>query len=124
MLADNPEQMHTQLLIRRRTDAVRISVGGSIDAASAEAFAQVLEHDVRALAYGDRTIHLDLDDLELDDGSAVAQAVNALRRLLQHGAVVIHHAPQMLAHTLYKAGLLDDQRLRLETPRVDEPSLI
>jgi len=99
-------------------------VGGSIDATSAEAFAEVLEHDVRALADGDGTIHLELDELELDDGSAVAEAVNALRRLLEHGKVVLHHAPQMLAHTLYKTGMLEGERLRLEAPRVEEPTII
>lgn len=116
--------MHTQLLIRRRTDASRITVGGSIDATVAEAFGEVFEHDVRALADGDGIIHLELDELELDDGSAVAEAVNALRRLLTHGPVVLHHAPQMLAHTLYKTGMLQGDRLQLETPRVDEPSII
>ena len=115
--------MRTQLLIRRRADAPRITVGGSVDATSARAFATVLELDVAALSVGDGTIHLDLDDLELDDGSAVAEAINALRKLLLKAAVVVHHAPQMLAHTLYKTGMLDSERIRLEAPRVEEPTV-
>ena len=114
--------MHTQLLIRRLADASRITVGGNVDKECAQAFAAALERDVPALALGERTIHLDLDDLELDDGSAVAEAVNALRGLLRSATVVVHHAPQMLAHTLYKTGMLDNDRLSLEAPRVEEPT--
>ncbi len=114
--------MHTQLLIRRLADASRITVGGSVDKDCAHAFAAVLERDVPLLALGDRTVHLDLDDLELDDGSAVAEAVNAIRGLLRSCAIVVHHAPEMLAHTLYKTGMLEDDRLSLVTPRVEEPT--
>jgi anti-anti-sigma regulatory factor len=116
--------MHTQLLIQRLTNASLITVGGNVDAGSAEAFAAAIEHDVPALSFGDRPIQIDLDNLELDDGSAVVEAVNALRGLMRLGAVVLHHAPQMLAHTLYKTGMLEDDRIRLVTPRVEEPTTI
>ncbi|MCA9622837.1 MAG: hypothetical protein KC731_27650 [Myxococcales bacterium] len=113
--------MHTQLLIRRQPAASHICIEGSVDASNARAVAQAIPQDVRALADGDGTIHLDFEGLELDDGHAVVEVVNALRTILEESAVVIHHAPQMLAHTLYKTGMLRGTRLSLEEPRVEEP---
>jgi anti-anti-sigma regulatory factor len=112
--------MQPKLLIRRHRSASHITVGGNVDADSAEAFAIVLKHDVRVLADGDERIQLDLSDLELDDGSAVAETVNAIRELLELAPVLVSNAPQMLAHTLYKVGLLEGGRLTLHEPRADE----
>jgi len=112
--------MQPQLLIHRHRSASYISVGGNIDAENAEAFAIALKHDVRVLANGDERIQLDLNELELDDGSAVAEAVNAIRDLLKLAPVLVSHAPQMLAHTLYKVGMLEGGRLTLHEPRADE----
>lgn len=114
--------MVPQLLIRQASLAAEIRVGGWIDKSIATAFAIALTRDVKALTTGDATINLDFEDLELDDGSAVAEAVNALRALLEQAPVVVHNAPQMLAHTLYKTGMLRGQRLALETPREEEPT--
>lgn len=97
-----------------------VAVGGLIDARSAAAFAAALPLDVSALVTHDRSIELDLEDLELEDGSAVAEAVNALRRLTMRAPVVLWHAPQMLAHTLYKTNMLSGGRLRLVQPRAEE----
>ncbi len=67
---------------------------------------------------------LDMLDLDLEDGVSVAETVNALRILLaRHGTLTIHHAPQMLAHTLYKIGMLEDGRLVLVQPRVEHPTV-
>ena len=112
--------MYPQLLIRGNLPYEPIRVGGSVDAAIAPVFAQVLTNDVRALSGGTSRIELDLDELELDDGSAVVEAVNALKELLQEADLVVRHAPQMLAHTLYKTGMLRGGRLILESPRREE----
>jgi len=112
--------MHHQLLIRQTRRTSTISVEGSVDASSAHAFAIVLKRDVRVLADGYERIELDLVDLELDCGSAVAETVNAIRELLETAPVVVYNAPQMLAHTLYKVGLLASERLRVSSPRGDE----
>ncbi len=112
--------MQAQLLIRRFRRDAQISVGGNVDASSAEAFADALKRDVRVLADGDERIELDMCELELDDGSAVAETVNAIRDLLEVAPVVVHNAPHMLAHTLYKTGMLAGERLQLATPRADE----
>jgi hypothetical protein len=108
--------MVTQLLIRRHRNGPRISVGGNVDAESASAFGAVLRRDVRTMALQGGALELDLVDLELD-GSAVPEAVNALRELLREFRVVVRHAPSMLAQRLVRAGLLDDGRLQLEAPR-------
>lgn len=112
--------MQPQLMIRRLRGGHSVQVGGTVDAASAQAFAFVLTQDVKALTNGDPSIDIDLEDLELDDGSAVVEAVNAVRDLLLHAPVVLRRAPQMLAHTLYKAGMLQEGRLELVLPREEE----
>jgi hypothetical protein len=114
------------LVIRSPHHGARIRVGGCIDSTCAAPFAEALCRDVLTLAGdapfngsapdGTERVELELDDLELCDGAAVAEAVNALRTLSIQVPLVVWHAPQMLAHTLYKAGLLDS-RLRLEAIR-------
>ena len=45
-----------------------------------------------------------------------------LRVLAQeHDAVELHACPQLLAHTLYKAGALRSGRIRLASVRDEEP---
>jgi hypothetical protein len=65
----------------------------------------------------------DLDlDLERDAGLAVARWVDELRALArEHGSIRVLACPQMLAHTLYKAGLLRDGRIELLDVRDEEP---
>jgi len=67
------------------------------------------------------TLILDLAELELDSGGAVAAKVDELRALAAGGRVVLRNCPQMLAHTLYKAGLLRRGDLVLESSRDEEP---
>jgi hypothetical protein len=70
-----------------------------------------------------RSAHvLDLGELEIDDGPALAELVTHLRALAQeHGAVELHACPQLLAHTLYKVGALRSGRIRLASVREEEP---
>lgn len=65
---------------------------------------------------------LDLDDLELDEGVEVARWIDRIRALLRaHGRVRVRACPQMLAHTLYKTGMLRDGRVELIAVRNEEP---
>lgn len=65
---------------------------------------------------------LDLSDLEVDDGPALARLVTRLRGLVEeHGALELHACPQLLAHTLYKTGALRNGRIRLISVRDEEP---
>lgn len=114
--------MVPRVLIHQPEIASEIRVGGSIDESVANAFALALARDVKTLSAGRDTIDLDFEDLELDDGRAVAETVNALRELLEQARVTVHHAPQMLAHTLYKTGMLRGSRLALASPRNEEPT--
>ena len=108
-------------------DAVarHLRVEGEVGETDSAAFARAL---VDACATVPRPEHggslaLDLDGLDLLDGVAVAEAINGLRAALALGApVVLHRAPQMLAHTLYKIGMLTDGAISLEDPRVEEPT--
>ncbi|MCB9758909.1 MAG: hypothetical protein H6739_03645 [Alphaproteobacteria bacterium] len=64
---------------------------------------------------------LDMAELELEDGVSVARMITALRALAaRHGPLQLRAAPQMLAHTLYKAGILNTGAVALEAPRQEE----
>ena len=75
---------------------------------------------------GERGVELDLAEVEIEPGVegglAVARWVDELRaRMQDHGRVRVCNCPQLLAHTLYKAGLLRDGRLELVDVREEEP---
>ncbi|MEL6344238.1 MAG: STAS domain-containing protein [Myxococcota bacterium] len=92
-------------------------IHGDLDGPAATALAAQL----RQLAGSGPTLRIDLGELELDDGVAVAEMVNGLRALQRRWpALVLVEAPQMLAHTLYKVGMLDGERYQLIRPRDDE----
>lgn len=79
-----------------------------------------LAEALRALPSAGEVV-LDLADLDLDDGVAVAHLVTGLRALRARcDRLVLVAAPQMLAHTLYKVGALSDPGLVLVAPRQDE----
>ena len=110
--------MFQDRVVVRETNGATIRVEGNITALNASAFARILEHDVAALALNGG-VELDRDELELEDGAAVAEAINGIRALLKLGRVIVRHAPQMLAHTLYKTGMLENAGLELIAPRGD-----
>lgn len=66
-------------------------------------------------------VELELGELEPEGGAAIAALVDLVRLLAAAAArVELRRAPQMLAHTLYKAGLLRDGRVRLAGEREPE----
>ncbi|MEZ4449355.1 MAG: hypothetical protein R3B09_07745 [Nannocystaceae bacterium] len=69
-----------------------------------------------------RRVEVALDDV---DGDAPAELLALVDALRAHGAggsrVIVRACPQMLAHTLYKAGLLDAGWLELASVRDEEP---
>jgi anti-anti-sigma regulatory factor len=98
----------------------QVAFEGDLTAANADAFARHLR-TIDADASG--IIRLDLRGLDVDDGVAIAIAVNALRQLASRAAkLILVAAPQMLCHNLYRIGLLDGDRIQLEDMREDEPS--
>jgi anti-anti-sigma regulatory factor len=65
---------------------------------------------------------IDLRDVETEDGPGLARLVTSLRRRAEQGPpLVLVQCPQMLAHTLYKAGVLGAGRIRIESVREEEP---
>lgn len=90
-----------------------VELGGAL-----VAVAQVAELTERLR--GQTIERLDLGDLDLDDGPALAALVTLVRRLSDNGLVTVFEAPQMLAHTLYKVGMLRGGRLVLLAPRMDQ----
>lgn len=102
----------------RWTDG-RLCLGGTVSAAQAADWRAAV-----VLAGRDGTgPDIDLGELDLDEGIAVAEAVNAVRGLAAlWGPVRLLEAPQMLAHTLYKVGALGPA-LQLIDPRSDEGTM-
>jgi hypothetical protein len=67
-------------------------------------------------------VRLDLVDEEADDPIALANRIDELRVLLEAGCrVELANCPQMLAHTLYKVGLLRGRRIVIASMRNEEP---
>lgn len=65
---------------------------------------------------------LELAGLEIPDSAGIAAAIEALRLLLQRTpSLTVVHSPHLLAHTLYRLGLLEEGRLALVEPRQEEP---
>lgn len=64
---------------------------------------------------------LDMDDLDITDGIAATQAVNAIRHILAgQERLCLMGAPQLLAHNLYRSRLLENGRIILKEMREDE----
>ncbi|WP_145258112.1 STAS domain-containing protein [Planctomycetes bacterium Pan216] len=101
-------------------DRFIVRMEGEIDSSRCDCLAHFWDH------YLDETlgdVWLDMSGVEEMDAQSVAVMVTLLRRQLEAGsAVTLEAAPQMLAHTLYKAGeLREGGRLSLVEPRTEEP---
>jgi ABC-type transporter Mla MlaB component len=67
-------------------------------------------------------VEIDMADVDEVDPVGLATTVTLIRRHLDEGAAVVLCAPpQMIAHTLYKAALLESDQLRIEAARAEEP---
>jgi hypothetical protein len=68
-------------------------------------------------------ITLDMAEFEVEDGVAMTHLINALRQQLRQGrGVTLDGASQLVAHNLYRIGLLDPASgLLLHNTREDEP---
>ncbi len=87
-------------------------VDGVIDVQRCPAFCSALSANLSK-----KPALVDMQDLEIEDGVSMAQIISTLRSNLP---LTIRHAPQMLAHTIYKIGMLDTGDFTLITPREDE----
>lgn len=65
---------------------------------------------------------IDMGEFELEGTQATLEAVDAVRALLtMSGALTLFNSPQLLAHTLYRVGLLEGAGLQLVDTRQEEP---
>lgn len=114
MAIDKPD---LRVIERRPGEAILIE--GELTEANRDEFARHLDGLV---ADAGREIRLDLYGLDIEDGLALATAINSLRRLRARGArLILEGAPQMLCHNLYRVGLLGDNLIELVDMRRDEP---
>jgi len=113
------DEKNSQLRVTARR-ANQALIEGDLTASNADEFAGcllALNPDARG------EIRLDLHALDIDDGAAIAVAVNALRQLCARTSkLILIGAPQMLCHNLYRIGLLGGSHLELVDMRQDEPA--
>ena len=66
---------------------------------------------------------LELGELDITDGVSATHMINIVRQIVNGcGSVTLSGSPQLLAHNLYRAGLLfDGCAISLEGMREDEP---
>jgi hypothetical protein len=106
-------------VIERGTDGL-ISVEGDLRADGAAEFERVMR-GLSVEPSGEVT--LDFSALDVEDGVAVAAAVNSIRELLSRSPrVIIRGAPQILGHNLYRVGMLAGGAVDLVDMRLDEAS--
>lgn len=96
-----------------------LSLCGELDSADVPH----LEKDLaRIIPISEGGLQLDLLQLELMDSGAVLEMHELLRRLAHpFRPLAILHAPQILAHSLYRVGDLERPDLYLVEPREEEP---
>ena len=107
--------------LRHQTEpgSVRVWLSGDLDAGQCGCLRAYWD---RHIDTGAGCLDIDLTDLDDLDGQSVAVMVDIVRHALDGGVrVAVHRAPQMLAHTFYKIGLLSQPQFELIDPRQDEP---
>jgi anti-anti-sigma regulatory factor len=113
---ENPQ---SGLQFSRRQDGA-VVIEGELNFGNAEAFEQALT-SLNVEANG--RLVLDMSGFDVDDGIGVATAINGLRDLLKRvDRLQLTGAPQILAHNLYRVGLLEsNSAIELIDMRQDEP---
>lgn len=101
----------------RRTSDDSALIEGELNSENAVEF----ESFLRSIEARGETIRLDVGGLDIEDGVALATAINALRELrARFTRVIVERAPQIVGHNLYRLGLLES--IELVDMREDEPS--
>ena len=109
---------HSHYELRKSASGECFILAGDLDAEGAARVFEAMEGErLRA-----EITSLDLEELELLDGAAVARMVDLVRLLLSASRrVQVLKSPQSLAHTLYRVGMLEGaSRLELVEPRQEE----
>ena len=109
------------LQVIERGPGESVMIEGELTEANAKEFEQRMS---LLVADSNSEVTLELYGLDIDDGVALATAINSLRQLRARAArIILKGAPQMLCHNLYRIGLLDNSgAIELVDMRLDEPS--
>ena len=107
------------LAINLREQGSTLVITGDLAARDAEK----LEQWFQQLPTQNTPQSLELGELEIIDGVAATHMVNLVRLILErNGVVTLSGSPQLLAHNLYRAGLLyEGCAIQLIDMREDEP---
>ncbi len=66
---------------------------------------------------------LDLAGLDIEEGISMVRVIHSIKQHLQSGFhLTLRQPPQMMAHNLYRIGLLNHPLLHLESVRMEESS--
>jgi anti-anti-sigma factor len=100
---------------------LKVQLRGEIDGARCSCLEHFWDRHVDKDGYNEAIF--DMRDVDAIDAVAIATMVTLLRRLFKRPvSLILDSAPQVLAHTLYKAALLEDRkRLRLINEVTEEP---
>ena len=109
---------HSHYELRKSASGECFTLAGDLDGEGAARVLEAMEGEVLSAGL----TSLDLEELELLDGAAVARMVDLVLLLLSvYRRVHVLKSPQSLAHTLYRVGMLEgDSRLELVDPRQEE----
>ena len=109
---------HPQYELKKSASGERFTLSGDLDTEGAARVLVAMEGEVMDADF----TSLNLEELDLLDGAAVARMVDLIRLLLSGTKrVEVIKSPQSLAHTLYRVGMLEgDTRLELVDPRQEE----
>ncbi len=110
--------IETDINIIQHSDTA-LALEGELSQSNVEGFEQAMA----ALKINAEVVALDMLEFDVDDGLAIATAINAIRHLLkQTKKVKLIAAPQILCHNLYRVGLLElGTAIELVAMREDEP---
>ena len=109
-----------QLSLDREGGELTVHVEGTLRGDARDSFRQQL---ARILSEQDRSLVFELLTFDIDDEVALTAVINLFRELLeQDRQLTVRYCPQMLAHNLYKAGLLVGERaILIGSVRKEEP---
>ncbi len=98
-------------------DGAVLTLSGELTAGEIDGF----RAEIDALGPLPDHLSLQLSGFDIGDGVSAVAAVDAVRRLAQGRRLVLHNAPQVLAHNLYRVGALEEGNLLVAEMREEEP---
>ena len=97
---------------------IRVTMSGELEVTSCTGLTHFWERRVD----GHDRIDIELADVDTGDAHAMATFTALVQATLRGGShIVLRHPPQVLAHNLYRIGLLDSPRMTLVDVRDEEP---